>query len=650
MFNPLKANLWIAGILLVLVGFLAYSSVFHAKFIFDDDILITDSTLIQSSGSLSKIWFSTQPVDYFPLTNTVFWIEWRVFGDSPVGYHVVNLMLHLAGSLLLWAVLVRLEIPGAWLAAMLFAVHPAAVSSVAWVSEHKNTLSICFYLLSVLAYLSFLNRQLFAPRRRRYYVLALASFLFALLAKSAVVILPVLLLLIIWWKRKRVTTLDILSLAPFYALSLVMGLITVWFQFHRAMKDMDLPPPESCLSRIAGAGWAVWFYLYKALVPLNLTVVYPKWVINPVAPLAYIPLATLLALFAFLICVSIRYHFSWSRAAFFALASFVITLGPVLGLIGMAFRVHSPVADHFQYFALPALTALLSASVVTLVQRRPALNKLLYSLALILVLTFASLTWIRVQVFQDLETVSRQNIAVNPDAALAWHNLGYALQHQSSAPDSLQTAAAAFNRELKILPGSVEGTIGLVDVLVQSGQPREALTQLDNTLAIKPNAPSLLNKRGNLRLSLKDTDGAIADFQNAIKAAPDYPIPYNNLGIILASKSELSDAIIHYRRAIELDPEFSSAHLNLANALTRTGDFKAATAEYQTALQFNTQSVATHVNFAALLIKQGMPLEAFQHAQTALTLDPECMPARQVMENAKTMLDSISGRKGALRK
>ncbi len=622
-----------------MIGVIAYSSVFHAQFIWDDDTLITGNALVQSAGGLSKIWFSTQSVDYFPLTNTVFWIEWRLFGDSPCGYHVVNLVLHLAGSLLLWAVLGRLRIPGAWLAAMLFAVHPVAVSSVAWISEHKNTLSICFYFLSILAYLSFIDRQLRDQRRRRDYILALAAFMLALLAKSAVVIMPVILLLIIWWKRRRVTIHDVFAIAPFFALSLVTGLVTIWFQAQRAMKDMDIPPLEPWLSRIAGAGWDIWFYLCKAFVPLNLTMIYPKWVINPAEPSAWLPLTGLLVLFAILICLATRYRLEWSRAALFALAAFVITLGPVLGLIDMAFRVHSPVADHFQYFALPAMTALFSATVIFLVRRYPAMKLPLYSLILAIVLTFSSLTWARVQDFQDVQAVSRQNIAVNPYAALAWHNLGYALEHQASAPD-LQAAAAAYSRVLQIVPASIQGTLSMVRVLIQSGQSVEALSLLDNTLALKPDSPLLLNSRGDLRFRLNDPDGSIADFEASIKIAPGQSEPHNNLGNVLASKSRLADAVIHYKRAIELDPEFASAHLNLANAFFKTGDLKGAATEYRTALQLNPQSVAGHFNFAVFLLEQGLSQAACQHAQAALFLDPECAPASRILERVRAVSDS----------
>ena len=502
----LSTNHWFAGILIILLGSFVYSSVFYAQFLFDDDILITNNVLIQASNGLSKIWFSTQPVDYFPITNTAFWIEWRLFGDSPLGYHVVNLVLHLIASLLIWAVLDRLMIPGSWLAAILFAIHPVAVPSVAWISEQKNTLSICFYLLSILAYLAFLDRQLSDQRRRRDYVFALAAFLLALLAKPAVVVLPVILLMLIWWKRRKVTPRDIFALVPFFALALVMGLVTIWFQLWRITSDTDIIPLEPWLCRIAGTGRGVWFYLYKAIAPLNLTIIYPKWIINPADLLSYLPLTLLLALFTLLIYLSAHRRLAWSRAALFAFACFVITLCPVLGIVRMAFRAYSPVADHLQYFALPAITALLAAAIVTLAQRCRSLKLPMYFLAFALVLTFTFLAWVRVQFFQDIETVSRQNIAVNPDAAFAWHNLGYALAHQAPAPATLQAAADAFNCELKIFPASVKGTLSLARILIQSGQLSEALSRLNSALALNPDNPLLLYSRGYVRGRLMELE------------------------------------------------------------------------------------------------------------------------------------------------
>ncbi len=141
------------ALLLVAIAFAAYLPVFHAGFVWDDSNMLTQNALIRSADGLRRIWCSAENPDYFPLTSTSLWVEWRFWGMHPLGYHLANLALHIAGSLLFWRVLQRLKSPGAWIAALVFAVHPVNVESVAWITERKNTLSFLFYAASALCFL-----------------------------------------------------------------------------------------------------------------------------------------------------------------------------------------------------------------------------------------------------------------------------------------------------------------------------------------------------------------------------------------------------------------------------------------------------------------------------------------------------------------
>ena len=191
------------------------------SFILDDDLLLTGNAMIRAPDGLARIWFSTEPTDYWPVTNTSLWLEWRLWSASPNGYHVTNLLLHIVDCWLIWWVLAKLSIPGP-LAALLFAVHPINVESVAWIAQRKNVLALLFFLLAIGWYLNAESDQKpedLANHRGlnlRWYGLSLTAFVLAMLSKGSVAILPLVLLLIAWWRRNKIARRDLLLTAPFF--------------------------------------------------------------------------------------------------------------------------------------------------------------------------------------------------------------------------------------------------------------------------------------------------------------------------------------------------------------------------------------------------------------------------------------------------
>src|SRR5213592_2632601 len=196
-----RSRAFIFALVLAAATIFAYRPAWNGGFLWDDDVYITNNELLTAPNGLRRIWFSLDsPSQYFPLTYTVFRMEHRLWGLDTTGYHWVNLLLHTANALLVWRLLRRLGVPGAWLAAAMFALHPVQVESVAWITELKNTLSGVFYLGAALVYLRFASERRPAP-----YALALGLFLLGLMSKSVVATLPVTLFLVVWWKNKTWT-------------------------------------------------------------------------------------------------------------------------------------------------------------------------------------------------------------------------------------------------------------------------------------------------------------------------------------------------------------------------------------------------------------------------------------------------------------
>ncbi len=238
---------WLLAALLAVITFAAYFPALRGSFVFDDDSLIVHNRLIHADDGLHRFWFTTEAPDYWPLTSTLWWLEWRAWGDHATGYHVVSVLLHVISAILIWMILRRLKIPGAWLVGIAFAIHPVNVATVAWISEQKNTLSMLFYTAAILLYLSFDESN-----RWRTYALSLTAFVLALLSKTGVVMLPIVLLLCGWWRHGRLQRRDLLRMIPFFALSLASGLTTIWFQYNRAIGSAPnanggfYGPPRRC--------------------------------------------------------------------------------------------------------------------------------------------------------------------------------------------------------------------------------------------------------------------------------------------------------------------------------------------------------------------------------------------------------------------
>lgn len=607
-------NPWLAGVLLFVLALVVYAPALGCGFIWDDDTFLTNNPLIHAADGPYRFWFTTQAPDYFPLTSSLLWLEWRLWGGAAVGFHAVNAVLHALSAVLAWRVLRRLEIPGAWAAAALFAAHPVAVESVAWITERKNTLSFALYLGAALLYLR--AEDGLAPRRS--YMLSLVVYVLALLAKSAAVVLAPALLLVAWWRRRRIGAADVVRTTPFFLSALALGMTTLWFQSHNAIVD-SVVREDSLASRIAIAGRAVWFYLGKALAPVRMSFVYPRWETGDVSPIAFAPLAGLVVL----ALVAWRARESWGRAALFALGYFVIALAPVLGLVDIYFMRYSLVADHWQYFALLGPIALVASAWAQYASRWDR-TKWGPPAAVLVLALFCWKAWKQQAMYRDAESLWSATIDANPDAWIAHNNLGLIRTEQGRLDD----AELCFERAVGAAPDSADARYNLAVTLMRMHRNEPAIEQLERVLALRPGHADARDRLGAAKLALGRVDAAIAEFEHALVLDPGRVASHVNLGAALFAARRFEEAREHFERALRIQPDHAEALSNLGSTLQELGRTEEAVESHRQAVRFAPQVAAHHFNLAASLAKLDRTDEAIEACEHALALDPKLDGAR----------------------
>ena len=509
-----------------------------------------------------------------------------MWGLDPTGYHVVNVILHALSAVLVWRLLIRLKVPGAWAAAALFALHPVHVESVAWITERKNALSGAFYLSAAWAYLRYEE-----ARSPRLYWAALFLFAAALLSKTVTCTLPAALLLVLWWKGQTPMRRTAVALVPFFALGVAMSGMTVWMEKH----SVGAWGPEWDLSLVERgliAGRALWFYAAKLLVPLNLAFIYPRWAIDATAVWQYLYPAGALGVGALLWAFRARL----GRGPLTGMLFFAGTLTPALGFFNFYPMLYSFVADHFQYLASLGLLALAAAGGHRAWTRlgQPVTG----SVVLALVLAVCGLlTWRQGQVYADLETLWRDTLQKNAGAWIAHNNLANILKERGQ----LDQAIGHYRQALLLKPGSAQIHLNLADAHRVRGESAAALRHYRRALKAEPDRVETHLKLGNALLGQNAVAEAIERYRQALRLAPDLALAHSNLGAALAIQRRDAEAIDHYRRALQLKPDFAEAHNNLGRLLALRGQFAEAIDHYQRALQLKPNYRQARTNLAEAL-------------------------------------------------
>ncbi len=603
---------WLPGLALLVMVFATYFPVMSADFIWDDDDYVTENEQLRTPEGLYNIWFDIGATpQYYPLVHSTFWMEYQLWELDPAGYHFNNVLLHALAAFLLWLVLKRLSVPGAWFAAALFAIHPVEVESVAWVTERKNVLSGFMYMASALMYFRFTGADGEGERSWKHYGFALLFFVGALLSKTVTASLPGAILVVLWWKRGSLRVRDFLPLVPFFVIGSSLGWMTAQLEVTQVGAegaDWSL----TYLERFMVAGRISLFYVTKIIWPEPLAFFYERWDVSQAAVLQYFfPLAVIAILGA-------TWYFR-DRIGRGALACFLFlggTLFPALGFLDVYPMRFSYVADHFQYLAGIGVFVLIGAAF-----QRVATTKHIGSIQnagiALVYIVFCAITVNQIGSYQDLETLWRDTMRKNPKAWVAHNNLGIILNDRGD----LVEAEARYREAIRLLPTFVDARNNLGGMLSEQGKHEEAIELYETALELKDDhflvminlaaaytqvgryedALAMANKaiaaniakaeefgqpvrvpfdfyykRGVIYWSMRRAEEAGADFDRVIAEVPNHDKALTARGRVSAALGRGDEAIEYFERALEVVPNHEGPLSGICLVLMQRKDHEAA--------------------------------------------------------------------------
>jgi tetratricopeptide (TPR) repeat protein len=590
--EPIQAYpTWVGVLAIIGVTFWVYLPAIGGDWLWDDDWYITKQPLLHDASGLWQFWFAPGTwVEYYPIEETLLWIEWHLFGLITSGYHLVTLSLHAVNALLVWRLLDKLGLRKAWLGGLIFAVHPAAVDSVAWIAETKNTVSALPCLLAMGAWVDYEDR-----RRPRDYYVSLLYFLIAMLCKIAVAPLPAVLLLYAWWKRCRVGWRDVTAVAPFLAIAVILSAVSlacgeIYAQHSgrvaETLPQLDLP------ERFALVGQSLGVYFAHIVWPVNLLPNYPQWSIGAGSPLAWIPWLVLVGV----LVVLWRRRASWGGPTLLGLGFCLLFLAPFLGFLVASYMAFTWIMDHYLYLAMIGPIGLLTAALGSIEDRTPASWRVAITGASALIVTLLAFeAHAYAGVFSDEASLWGYTVAHNPGDWLAQDNLG-----KSLLLDNQPEAAMEHFHAVELLrPGRAQTHLSLGRALVALNRVPEAIAEYDLALAINPADPEIHNQKGVALLQAGRVPEALGELEEAVRLRPRYAIGLENLGAALATSGNFDEAVARFQESLAINPNDAATRVNLGRALHQLGRDAEAADQFRQALQLDPDNAAAKAGLAA---------------------------------------------------
>lgn len=595
----------------------------------DDIWYIPNNPLMSDPWRLWKAWFAPGSwVEFYPIEESIQWFQWCLWHNDTLGYHLTNVVLHIINSFLLWYFFSKFGLKLAWAGALLFAVHPETVDSVAEIVELKNALSLAPFIIAMCFYLDYDE-----TKSRRCYLWALTFFIVAMLCKITMMSFPFVILLYAWWKRGRITMEDIRASVPFFLVSFALVKTSLWsgeiYSHPIHNWDAGSDTSESGLFRLVLSGQVIAFYFSRVFLPIHPMAIYPQWPVDPAHWTSFLPWPILGLALVFLWSK----RRTWGRNALLGVGFFLISLSPFFGFQYISYMNATWILDHMLYIPIIGLIGLVAASCERIENQlpspvRPWSTACFFAIAALL--TFQSHVY--ASQFVNEETLARYNLQYTDEAGMH-SNLGVQLVLRGALDEALKE----FQEAAREKPNSALVYSNIAGIYLNKGQIDKAIDAYYQCIAYAPD-------RGESHAALADTlfqadrlPEALVEYQKAADLKLQPARMYCRIGEGLFKEGKAEEGLKAFQRAVDIDPTLALAQYNLAKGLCQIGQVDAGIKAYERAIQLYPNYAPAHNNLAIALVHQGHMDQALVEFRRAVQADPNFTEARQNLEAAERM-------------
>lgn len=598
--NHSKKWLW-GGLFIAAFTFLLFSPSLKYQFVnWDDDVNIYENENVVRFD-LNGIFTDHVIGNYNPLTTLTFALEYQMAGENPFLYHVNNLILHVLCTLLVFLLIRKLGLSFlvAFLGALLFGIHPMRVESVVWVTERKDVLFGAFFLLSLIFYTDYLEKK-----KSLFFILSMGVFVLSLLSKIQAVALAPTLLLIDYWYNRKINRKLILEKIPFFLLALATGLAGIWFL--RQQGSLDTGTSFPLVQRLFIGSYSFVVYVIKSLVPWEMSALYPYP--HKISAAFYLSMIPALAVVAVPI-----FKFKLNKTLTFGILFFLFNIAFLLQVVGAG---QGFLADRFTYIPYIGLFLILAKTVESAMEKIPQRKPFIYSVIIVYLVLLTGVTFNRMKVWQNSETLWTDVIEKYPNTPLPYNNLGHYLRRQNQP----ERALANYNKAISIEPGKAQPYNNRGRIYFDRGEMDKALADYNKCIELEPNHVNALANRGAAFGMKQEWENALKDLNKALELEPFHSNALSNRAFVWFQMQEYEKSIEDFSKYLTVEPNDADVINTIGLCWFRLKNYNKALEEFNRSIRLDASKGAYFLNRSLVFNATGDKANALSDAELAMQL------------------------------